>query len=124
MERTYKITAFNEQIGQVIAMVGDQSFAIDLPIFDGLYPTGDELDAYILGFFPPADTSRLDALSSGVANSAEIAAKVEPLTTNTIDEQNNTLMLQQMYFERQVAQTLVKFGLLESDPTAVEVTQL
>ena len=126
MSREYTITSFNEQSGQIVAYVdGFPAIAIDLPIIDGAYPIGDELDSYVLGFFPPKDTTREQALLAGVANTDVIAARVQPSPAVDVEAQEqNTLMLAQARFESQVAKALVKFGVLEVDPTATEDTQL
>lgn len=49
----------------------------------------------------------------------------EPLLTqDQIDAARNAEMLAQVQFEKQLAKALIKFGLLQSDPTEIGVTQL
>ena len=43
---------------------------------------------------------------------------------NQIDETENSKMWMQTEFEKSVAKALVKFGVLDSDPTGIGVTQL
>ena len=126
MTRTYTIISFDELNGSVVASVeGYQPMNIELPLYDGLYPVGAELDQYILGFFPPVDTTRKDALSQGVPNTAVIAGMVAPSATQeSPSQEQNMLMLAQAHFESQVAKALVKFGVLTEDPTAINTTQL
>jgi hypothetical protein len=49
----------------------------------------------------------------------------EPLLTpDQIEAAKNAEMWEQVHFERRVAKALVKFGVLQSDPTNIEVTLL
>jgi hypothetical protein len=81
---TYVITKFDEAAGQIIvrfdASIGPA--AIDLPIENGLYITGDTLDAYIKGFIPTDFIERAKKVSAGIPNAADIAALVVPEDEN------------------------------------------
>jgi hypothetical protein len=66
----YKIVNFIESTGQIeIECEGMQGkFAIDLPIDNGKYPEGDQLDNYIRGFIPTWLIERSQKIKSGVNN--------------------------------------------------------
>lgn len=60
-----------------------------------------------------------------VGTSPQLPPSPEPLLTpEQIEEAKRREMWAQVQFEKQVAAALVKFGLLQSDPTTIEVTQL
>lgn len=77
---TYVITKFNEDAGQIIVRfdANMSPVAIDLPVENGVYPTGEALDQYIKGFIPTWHLERLNIIKAGVSNAAEIAALVVP----------------------------------------------
>lgn len=126
--RPYKVLSFDEAVGQITVSVdGFNPMAIDLPLIDGAYPVGTELDTYVMGFFPSYVLDRKAQIAQGVANAAEIAALVEVFDSSeppTVEQIANQEMWVQVEFERRVAAVLVKFGVLQSDPTTIGVTQL
>jgi hypothetical protein len=82
---TYVITKFDEAAGQIIVRF-DASvppIAVDLPIENGLYPTGEALDTYVKGFIPTWHVERLNTIKAGVSNASEIAALVVPEAEQT-----------------------------------------
>lgn len=77
---TYTIIKFDESAGQIVVRF-DASMApvaIDLPVENGLYPTGEALDTYIKGFIPTWHIERINTVKAGIANAADIAALVTP----------------------------------------------
>lgn len=126
----FKIIRATAQIGQIeVEYTKDGSFvgvyAIDVPIVEGQFLTGEALTAEILLRAPSWETQR-KAEIAGATNFAEIEALVqepEP-TPYDIDEEANARMWEQVEYEKKLAAALVKFGILQSDPTTVEVTQL
>lgn len=90
MDKQYKILAFNEAIGEVVVKFETPHFKdvlnIILPIEDDLYPEGEALDNYILGFVPYRDEVRCVCLERGVKNVDRLKALVEPPIEPTIDE--------------------------------------
>ena len=56
----------------------------------------------------------------------EIEALVQPLSTTEIDAETeaNAHMWYQFKYEQRLAEALVKFGLLEADPTSIPVGKL
>lgn len=129
---SYKIVKFNEASGQVEVEYGQngQRFTVDVPIKDGLYIVGQELADYVAGMAPVWHIERAAQIKTGIANASEIAALVQeptpvaetPLTEAQIKERANLEMWATYEFEKKVAATLIKFGLLESDPTQIPVS--
>jgi hypothetical protein len=98
---TYKIRQFDKTNGQILVEFESLPIvAIDLPVVDGKYPEGSELDSIIQGFFPSWIIERKQILSQGVSNEAYIESLVEPLPVGfpSTDSLN--------YFEEQQAQQL------------------
>lgn len=125
---TYKIIDFNKAQGSVIVRFADNMapLNIDVPLTEnGTYITGAELDEYIKGFIPTWHLDRINQIAAGVSNEAQIEALVQPETINTeINNQSETNQIaqslenwQQIQAEKVIAKALVKFGLLQSDPT-------
>jgi hypothetical protein len=125
---TYKVIDFNEATGQIFIdfAEGMTPLIVDVPIKDGLYITGAELDQYIKGFIPTWHLERHAQITAGVANVQEL----KNLVVQTVDTElpafvqqsvENAAMLAEEQFEQHVAKVLVKFGVLESDPTAIPV---
>lgn len=130
----YKVLDFNEARGQLTIQVAEElaPIAIDVPLKDGLYIVGEELDAYIKGFIPVEFIDRQLQINSGVANSLELKALV-PTTENVvvptlstqeqIQAEANMEMWKSLHFEQDVAKVLVKFGVLTEDPTTIPVSE-
>lgn len=79
----YTITDFNPSLGQLtVELENGLTFAVDIP-FDaqGQYVSGPDLDAYIRAMAPVGYLDRLQQISQGVSNSADIAALVTPTVT-------------------------------------------
>jgi len=129
---TYKVTNFDETTGQLIVEFaqGMAPLSVDVPIKDGLYITGEELDTYVQGFIPTWHLERQTQINAGVANAdalkalVEQTADVEVPTVLTEEQKTNLKMWSDLAFEKDVAKVLVKFGVLESDPTAISVNEL
>ena len=126
----YKVVNFDEKIGQLIVEFAAEiaPLAIDVPIKDGLYIVGDELDAYIQGFIPTWHIERQTIIGLGVQNKDVLKGLVEQtadvdvsenLTPEQLQAQENQKMWIELEFEKRVAKALVKFGIIESDPTAI-----
>jgi hypothetical protein len=130
----YKILSFDESSGQLLIEFaqGAAPLSIDVPIKDGLYIIGEELDSHIQGFIPTWHLERLANINQGVANVSELKALAEQtaavelptvLTPEQQQEQENQAMWEQVQFERKVVAALIKFGVLTSDPTAIPVSE-
>jgi len=72
----YKIVKFNAAQGQITVKCQELYFNVDLPVTNGLFPVGEELDALITGFIPVWHFERLASLAAGVANADAIQALV------------------------------------------------
>jgi hypothetical protein len=66
----YRIVNFIEETGQIeIECKGYPGrIAIDLPVEDGKYPEGDQLDNYIRGFVPTWLIERYEKINNGISN--------------------------------------------------------
>ena len=130
----YKILSFNETTGQLTIEFaqGMSPLSVDVPIKDGLYITGEELDVYVQGFIPTWHIERQAQINQGVANAQELkvlAEQTNPVELPTVltPEQQQTEENQKMWaevqFQKNVAKALVKFGVLTSDPTIIPVSE-
>ena len=131
----YKVLEFNKNSGQLVIefAVGMAPISIDVPIKDGLFIVGSELEEYVQGFIPTWHLERVAQLNIGIPNSANLEqlAETQPeieLPTVLTPEQEqvveNAAMWQQVEFEKKVAAALIKFGVLTSDPTVIPVQEL
>jgi hypothetical protein len=128
----YKIVNFNASSGQIIVEYGPKldTMTIDVPIVDGLFMAGEELLKYVEGMIPTWHFERLAQLEAGIPNANDILGLVqEPtpvpeveFTSEVIEATANQQMWAQIQFEKQLAKALVKFGVLETDPTAIQVS--
>jgi hypothetical protein len=130
----YKIVNFIADEGKVEVYYseGYPPISIDVPFTaEGLFISGQELDTYIKGFIPTWHFERLDKLKAGIPNAAELAALVEAVPPAVVSQEEllateeanrNSAMWAQQQFESQVAKALVKFGVLNEDPTVIPVS--
>jgi hypothetical protein len=127
---SYKVVNFKENTGQLIIEFADgmAPLVIDVPIRDGLFITGEELDTYIQGFIPTWHLERVAQLNAGVANASDLQSLVTETATNEIPDINagaaqaNEAMWEEVYFQQKVAKALIALGVLESDPTIIPVS--
>lgn len=130
---TYKVLSFNENTGQLVIEFaqGMAPLSVDVPIENGLYITGEALDNYVKGFIPTWHLERQAQINAGVANADTLKALVEQtaevqiptaLTPEQEQAEANAKMWAELKFEQDVAKALVKFGVLESDPTQIPVS--
>lgn len=79
----YVIRSFNATFGRIDVEFSNEAgtaietFAIDLPVVDGLYPVGTALADYINSFAPTGAFERVASVSAA-SNAAEIQALVVP----------------------------------------------
>lgn len=126
----YKIIRANAAIGQIdVAYYNNGQivgvYAMDVPVVNGAFLTGEALDAEIKHRAPVWAVQRKEEVSSATGFD-RIEALVQSLPTEEVDTdaQNEAKLWQKQQFEKAVAVALVKFGVLQSDPTEVEVTHL
>jgi|694.fasta_scaffold44049_2 hypothetical protein len=131
----YTILEFNKNTGQLLVKFAENMapIAIDVPINENdLFITGEELETYIQNLIPTWHMERLNKLANGIANSNELASLVTPqegttqqLTSElTAEEKANLDMWRQIEEEKKIAKVLVKFGLLQEDPTSIPAATL
>lgn len=126
----YQIIHANSETGQIEVLYKQNgnpvaTFAIDVPIVNGVFLSGDALDCEIKQRAPIWIIQRKQELASAKGFNS-IAALVEPLPETPIDTQEsaNSEMWAQVEFEKKLAKALVKFGVLQSDPTTIPTTTL
>jgi hypothetical protein len=107
-------------------------FNVDLPIADGKYPVGEELDKLIQGFIPVWHFERQELLSAGVSNADAIRALVveesvpdpEPLPADASAMQKRQKAIFDRVVEQQVLAALVKHEVLPEDKINIPSTTL
>ena len=112
--------AYKNAKGQIIG-----TYAVDVPIVDGRFITGDALHSELLHRAPTWLTTRETEVAAA-SNFDEIEALVRRDETvyPTDSQKANIAMWEKTQFEGNVAEVLVKFGLLDSNPTTIGVTVL
>lgn len=123
----YIIREFNKESGQlVVEYEGKWTYAIDLPVEDNAFPVGEKLENIIQGMAPVWLAERESSLNAEVSNIAAIEALVQPIPEKDAEERAvdpNMAMWTAVKFEQDVAAALVKFGLLQADPTSIPVSE-
>lgn len=118
MAHEYTIRAFNENFGQLTIECGSQIFAFDVPIVDGNYIIGDELDARIQASCPVWHDERIATVAAGVGNAEAIKALVVPFPV--VEQTQEELAIQEavqtgsalrVFVEQIVAEQLAAKGL-------------
>lgn len=99
----YKIVSFSPTVGQIeIECEGhNQRIAIDLPIDNGMYPEGDDLDIYIRGFIPTWLIERSKLLAQGVKNKDTIQSLVADTDQRQSNDKRNTFNVSDIFIKRQ-----------------------
>lgn len=130
MSITYKIVRATREIGQIEVAYFDGekhlgTWVIDVPVEDGQFLTGEALDAEIMHRAPTWAIERGQAVSEA-SGFDQIEAMVQEMPRPTVDPEMeaNAQMWAQVHFEQQVAKALVKFGILQSDPTTIPTSAL
>lgn len=126
----YQIIRATPEAGQIEVLYKDDGkpvgvYAIDVPVVDGAFLTGDALHNEIMHRAPLWVGQREREIKSA-SGFDSIVALVQPLELEdlTSEAQANAEMWAQQAYEQKLAKALVKFGLLETDPTGIGVTQL
>lgn len=130
MSITYKIVRAARNIGQIEVAYFDQkkhlgTWALDVPVQDGQFLTGDALNAEIMHRAPSWAVEREQAVAAA-SGFEQIEALVQEMPVPPIDPQAeaNAQMWAQVEFEKKVAKALVKFGVVQSDPTEIPSSNL
>lgn len=127
----YTIISCDPTTGQIEVAYKDTAgvtvgvYAIDVPIVDNAYITGSALDIEIKHRAPTWLLERQEAVKIA-SNFHEIEALVVPKPRQGSDDDAlvNAEMFAKVHFEQQVAEVLVKFGVLSTDPTTIPVERL
>ena len=126
----YRIIRAISEIGQIEVTYTHEgkdiaTYAIDVPIVDGAFLIGDALDTEIRHRAPLWLIERESAIKTATGFD-QIEALVQPMVDPAQSQQEaaNAAMWAKVEFERQVAEVLVKFGLMQADPTAIPTTVL
>ena len=126
----YQIIRATPEIGQIEVLYKDGNkpvgaYAIDVPVVDGAFLTGDALHNEIMHRAPTWVSQRAQEVASATGFD-QIVALVQPLPVDeqTSEQQANAAMWAQVEYEKKLAKALVKFGVLSSDPTEIPVTEL
>jgi hypothetical protein len=126
----YRITRAISEIGQIEVTYTHEgkdvaTYAIDVPVVNGAFITSTALDAEIRHRAPTWLIDREQQIKTATGFNDIVALVQEnPAPPVNVEAQANAEMWAQVEFEKKVAKALVKFGVLQSDPTAIEVTQL
>jgi hypothetical protein len=127
----YKIIRATRAIGQIEVQYSKDgeiagTFAIDVPVFNNIFMTGDALHTEILNRAPVWVHNRKAevANATGFEMIEALVQPPAPMPTEDPQVQANREMWQRVEFEKQVAEALVKWGVLQSNPTSIGVTQL
>jgi hypothetical protein len=126
----YQIVRATPESGQIEVLYKEGEkllgvYAIDVPVVDGAFLTGDALHEEIMHRAPTWATQREQEVATAVGFD-QIVALVQPLPRNEPDSEAaaNRAMWEQVEFEKKIAKALVKFGVLKTDPTEIGVTHL
>lgn len=83
----YIVRSYDRNTGSIsVEFEGCGVWNIDLPITDGKYPEGEELEHCIQSFAPVHIIERKNALEAGVINETVIQAIVEPIVVAEADQ--------------------------------------
>ena len=96
---SYKITSFNPSTGQ-ISIICDEypmQLMVDLPINDGKYLEGDELDNYIRGFIPVWLIDRQKQIAKGITNENYINTLIQLQPKEESDDFDEELFIKSQY---------------------------
>ena len=97
----YKIILFDESQGQLkIQVDGFSPIAIDVPIVDGKFIEGEELESHIKGFIPVWEIQRRETLKKGVENASAISSLVQPPSKAVEVEKTPEQKLEEIRFKR------------------------
>ena len=129
----YQIISANAEIGQIEVLykqngVAVASYAIDVPVVNGVFLNAVELDAEIQHRAPTWLEVRKQEVITATGFDA-ISDLVQPITQSNTSEADastiaNRAMWAQIEYEKKLAAALVKFGVLSVDPTAIAVSTL
>jgi hypothetical protein len=126
----YQIIRATPEIGQIEVLYKEGEkpmgvYAIDVPVVNGAFLTGDALHEEIMHRAPTWATQREQEVAAATGfDQVAVLVQELPVETPDPDAAANAVMWEQVQFEKKVAKALVKFGVLATDPTEIGTTQL
>ena len=113
----YKIISFNEATGQIIVdyAINMSPLVIDVPIVNGLFLSGDDLNTYIAGFIPTEFIERQNQLKNGIANSDEIKGLVTEQVNNdnqVVDNADDLRIQFEQQLKEKIEDVLIQYSLI------------
>jgi hypothetical protein len=122
----YEIISFENETGQIQVSYLDNgqkiaTYAIDVPIVDGMFITGESLENEIQLRAPLWLQERKEQVKMAL-NASALSSLVT--TSATVSNEVTPNMGAEIFFEQQVAKALVKFKVLQEDPTTIPVATL
>ena len=98
---------------------------IDVPIIDGAFISGSVLNAEIRSRAPTwLDTRKEEVSTAAGFDQIEASVSTAPIFTGRTEAMNHADMWAQVAYEKKLVVALIKFGVLQTDPTSVEITVL
>jgi hypothetical protein len=87
---------------------------------------GENLEAVVRMYAPVAywQSEQTPVVAPAVGTTGSVSPPTQAQQEADAEAQANARMWEQLQFEKRVAKALVKFGVLQSDPTEIPVTQL
>lgn len=87
---------------------------------------GENLEAVVQMYAPVAywQTAQTPVVAPAVGTQGSISPAIQIQQEVDLEAQANARMWEQLQFEKRVAKALVKFGVLQLDPTEIPVAQL
>lgn len=126
----YQIIKATPETGQIEVLYKEGgtpvgTYAIDVPVVDGAFITGQALHDEIVHRAPTWLIKRKQEVQTATGFD-QITALVQPLPVVETDAETiaNHHMWAQLDFEKKTAAALMKFGVLQSDPTTIPVASL
>lgn len=130
----YKIVGATASLGQieVAYFEGEKQYgvyAIDVPVVEGAFLTGDALHAEIMHRAPTwaPERERSVAAAVGFDKIQSLVQAFEPngsVAPLSLEEQANRAMWEEAEFEQRVAKVLTKLKVLSENPTEIKVAKL
>ena len=123
MEVSYRVVNINQEANCMDVEYSAEGYE---PVLVGVrIPLADENVDEIIKSFVPIGTwfPRTTELATVEAGHVGVMSVSTPLYADPAAAENMQMWMQ-VRFEQQVAKALVKFGVLQSDPTEIGVTQL
>jgi hypothetical protein len=131
MNLTYKITSADQSIGQIQVTFYDENnmpvgnYAIDIPIVNGAFISGPELDARIMQVAPTWHAQRkVDVATAAGFDSIVASVELEPMTYYPLDALKNQKSILVNQYREQILSNGVVYNGNTFDSDVVSVSRL